>query len=186
MINERFKNIREDSELTQNEVAEQLNISPQSVSKWERGEALPSAEYLPKLARIYGCKIDDFFAEEELESKVSKNIESNKIKEAFKILREAFNGDADKTELEEFSKQNQDVLKSILAVAKYAKNKSELSISKVQRTFNIGYCIAGDLVWGFEDLQIAIDCSKERVVSERKIDMPLLNKFISFLSLYVK
>ena len=63
MLNKNLREKREQVELTQNEVAEQLHVSPQSISKWERGEALPSVEFLPKLAEIYECKIDDFFNE---------------------------------------------------------------------------------------------------------------------------
>ena len=63
MLSKRLREKREETELTQNEVAEELHVSPQSISKWERGEALPSVEFLPKLAEIYNCKIDDFFNE---------------------------------------------------------------------------------------------------------------------------
>ena len=41
-----------------------MNISPQSVSKWEKGEALPSLEYLPKIAKFYNCDINSFFEEQ--------------------------------------------------------------------------------------------------------------------------
>lgn len=61
MLRESLKQRREELSITQNEVAEYLNISPQSVSKWERGESLPSVEYLPKLAELFYCKIDDLF-----------------------------------------------------------------------------------------------------------------------------
>ena len=63
MLSKKLREKREEAELTQNEVAEELHVSPQSISKWERGEALPSVEFLPKLAEIYNCKIDDFFNE---------------------------------------------------------------------------------------------------------------------------
>ena len=49
MFHERLKAIRIKCEKTQKDLADYLNISPQSVSKWEKGEALPSLEYLPNL-----------------------------------------------------------------------------------------------------------------------------------------
>ena len=61
MFNERFKSIRQASGKTQKDLAEFLNISPQSVSKWEKGEALPSIEYLPLMAKFFGCSINVFF-----------------------------------------------------------------------------------------------------------------------------
>lgn len=61
MFNVNLKNIRLRQGLSQKQVAEFLNISPQSVSKWEKGEALPSIEFLPQLSEILSCEINDFF-----------------------------------------------------------------------------------------------------------------------------
>lgn len=66
MFNEQFKNnfkrLRQRSGLSQKSVAEKIgNLSPQSVSKWERGEALPNIEYLPMLAEAFSCEIGEFF-----------------------------------------------------------------------------------------------------------------------------
>jgi Helix-turn-helix. len=44
--------------LTQEEVAEYLRITPQSVSKWERGESYPDITLLPALANIFETSID--------------------------------------------------------------------------------------------------------------------------------
>ena len=58
-----FKRLRERKGLTQKEVAERLIIAPQSVSKWERGECLPSLEFLPDIAKILSCEIGELFME---------------------------------------------------------------------------------------------------------------------------
>jgi len=44
--------------LTQEDVAEYLHITPQSVSKWERGESYPDITLLPALANIFETSID--------------------------------------------------------------------------------------------------------------------------------
>ena len=44
--------------LTQEDVAEYLGITPQSVSKWERGESYPDITLLPALANIFETSID--------------------------------------------------------------------------------------------------------------------------------
>lgn len=44
---------------TQEDLAERLNISRQSISKWERGEALPDIENLIELSKLYGVTIDE-------------------------------------------------------------------------------------------------------------------------------
>jgi transcriptional regulator with XRE-family HTH domain len=61
MFNKNLKNIRSQQGLSQKQVADYLMVSPQSVSKWEKGEALPSIEYLPKLAECLNCDINAFF-----------------------------------------------------------------------------------------------------------------------------
>jgi len=44
--------------LTQEEVAEYLGITPQTVSKWERGESYPDITFLPALANIFETSVD--------------------------------------------------------------------------------------------------------------------------------
>lgn len=64
MFHKKLKENRIKCEKTQKDLADYLNISPQSVSKWEKGEALPSIEYLPKIAEFYNCDINSFFEEQ--------------------------------------------------------------------------------------------------------------------------
>ena len=61
MFNKNLRNIRLQQGLSQKQVADFLMVSPQSVSKWEKGEALPSIDYLPKLAECLKCDINAFF-----------------------------------------------------------------------------------------------------------------------------
>jgi len=61
MFNKNLRSIRLQQGLSQKQVADYLSISPQSISKWEKGEALPSIEFLPKLAECLKCDINAFF-----------------------------------------------------------------------------------------------------------------------------
>lgn len=49
---------RREMGLTQNQLAKSLNISFQSVSKWENGASYPDIEMLPKLAAALGTTVD--------------------------------------------------------------------------------------------------------------------------------
>lgn len=49
--------------LTQAELGEKINYSDKSVSKWERGESLPDAAVLKKLAEIFQVSVDDLLTE---------------------------------------------------------------------------------------------------------------------------
>ena len=44
--------------LTQSEMAQKLNVSPQAVSNWERGETFPDISVLPDLAAALHCSVD--------------------------------------------------------------------------------------------------------------------------------
>lgn len=45
--------------LSQEKLAEMLNISSQAISKWENGHSLPDTTLLPVLSQIFRCTIDD-------------------------------------------------------------------------------------------------------------------------------
>lgn len=54
-----LKKIRKLKKLSQEELAEKLNVSRQSVSKWETGDAYPEMNNLLELCKIFHCKIND-------------------------------------------------------------------------------------------------------------------------------
>lgn len=56
---------RTNAGLTQLELAEKINYSDKSISKWERGLAVPDVLVLKQLADMYGIKVDDFFTDGE-------------------------------------------------------------------------------------------------------------------------
>ena len=53
---------RKHYKMTQAELAKKLEVSPQSVSNWERGESLPDVALLPDLARVLHCSVDTILA----------------------------------------------------------------------------------------------------------------------------
>lgn len=61
--------------LTQYELADKINYSDKSISKWERGLAVPDVLVLKQLADLYNIKIDDFFINSENLMKI--NIEAS-------------------------------------------------------------------------------------------------------------
>jgi transcriptional regulator with XRE-family HTH domain len=57
-IAENLKSLRKRMDLTQEEIAELLCVSPQSVSKWERGDTYPDITLLPALANLFKTSVD--------------------------------------------------------------------------------------------------------------------------------
>ncbi len=50
--------------MTQSELAQKLNYTDKAISKWERGESIPDAVILKKIADIFGVSIDYLFTKE--------------------------------------------------------------------------------------------------------------------------
>ena len=57
-IGKRIMNLRKERGLTQEALAEQLNVSAQAVSKWENARALPETALLPGLAKALDTTVD--------------------------------------------------------------------------------------------------------------------------------
>lgn len=60
-IHEKIKALRKSSGLTQEALAAALNISYQSVSKWESAAASPDISHLVPLANLFGVTLDELF-----------------------------------------------------------------------------------------------------------------------------
>ena len=56
---ENLKLIRKNKNMSQEELAEKVNVTRQSVSKWENGEAYPEMNNILELCKIFNCKIND-------------------------------------------------------------------------------------------------------------------------------
>ena len=56
-----LKFLREKKGMTQEELAVQINVSQQSISKWEEGVSMPRADKLPVLAKIFDREISELF-----------------------------------------------------------------------------------------------------------------------------
>ena len=55
---ENLRSLRLGKGMTQEELAEALHVTSQSVSKWERGETYPDITLLPGLANLFGTSLD--------------------------------------------------------------------------------------------------------------------------------
>lgn len=58
-LSNNLKVLRKLKGLSQEQLAQQLNVSRQAVSKWENGSGLPEVETLISLSEIFACTIDD-------------------------------------------------------------------------------------------------------------------------------
>ena len=72
-IAENLKLLRKNMELTQEEIAEMLAVSPQSVSKWERGDTYPDIALLPALANLFKTSIDALVGMDKINSETARS-----------------------------------------------------------------------------------------------------------------
>lgn len=68
---EKIAKLRKDNNLTQEQLAELLEVSRQAVSKWESDLVFPETEKLIKLSRIFKCSIDYLLKDEETKNEVT-------------------------------------------------------------------------------------------------------------------
>lgn len=61
---ETFKVLRENSKITQSQIAKFLNVDQSLISKFETNERLLSIDLLEKCADLFGCSVRVFFEEE--------------------------------------------------------------------------------------------------------------------------
>ena len=57
-IGENIRRFRRDADLTQQQFAEQMGVTCQSVSRWENGETYPDTELLPAIADYFHVSVD--------------------------------------------------------------------------------------------------------------------------------
>ena len=61
-IGNQIKQLRQRRGITQEALAQHLGVTPQAVSKWERGAATPDIGMLPDISAYFGVTIDELFA----------------------------------------------------------------------------------------------------------------------------
>ncbi len=58
LLGEKLRKLRTARKLSQEQLADELQVSRQAISKWELGESTPDTENLIALSQFYGISID--------------------------------------------------------------------------------------------------------------------------------
>ena len=64
VIGKNITRLRKTANMTQLELAEKLNYSDKSVSKWEQGNGIPDVRILMQIAELFGVSLDDLVHEQ--------------------------------------------------------------------------------------------------------------------------
>jgi len=98
-ISENIKRLRKIKNITQEKLAEHLNISCQAVSKWERGETFPDLSLIIPLASYFGVTTDDLlgFNQAENEKRIQEYLDEyhrlgalGKVQDKFNLICQAY------------------------------------------------------------------------------------------------
>ena len=83
-LGERLLNLRKAKHLSQEEVAEKLNVTRQTVSKWETDQSTPDFDKIAPLCKLYGITSDELLTGEKPQAIPEENLSNpdNKIKRA--------------------------------------------------------------------------------------------------------
>lgn len=78
---ENLKNLRKSKKLSQEDLAEKMHVSRQSVSKWETGDAYPEMNNILELCKIFRCHINDLVNDSIIDiDSFDEDIKSNVVK----------------------------------------------------------------------------------------------------------
>ena len=97
-IGQKIKELRQENNLTQEELAEQLGVSPQAISRWENSTTYPDITLLPIIANMFDVTIDylldmdSYKMKEEIDKILEQSMvlfNQGKTKERGQLLEEA-------------------------------------------------------------------------------------------------
>ena len=73
-----IQEMRKNKKITQNDLANKLNITDRAISKWENGICLPDASIMPELCKLLNITVNDLFSGEIVDIRQNqKKLEEN-------------------------------------------------------------------------------------------------------------
>lgn len=103
-----LKDLRRKNDITQEELADIIGVTSQSVSRWEKGACYPDMELLPAIANYFGVTVDDLLGMNEIRSRERLNAiftealnleRESKYEDAVGVFRAALKNFPDNIEL---------------------------------------------------------------------------------------
>jgi len=75
-INEKIYSLRKQNHLSQEELADKIGVSRQTVSKWELGESCPDFDKIVPLCEVFGITSDELLTDKKTQKEIE--VEANK------------------------------------------------------------------------------------------------------------
>ena len=87
----KLQNLRKEKKLSQEQLAEKLNVSRQAVSKWESNQSYPEMEKLIEMTKIFGCTLDDLTNSETTSENISQAKQKNPVNDIINDITSIIN-----------------------------------------------------------------------------------------------
>lgn len=90
-LSQNLKKIRKEHNLSQEQLADQLGVSRQSVSKWESEQSYPEMDKLVQLSKLYNLNFDDLINNDIEETNKKENLMSKYIDSFINFIKNTIN-----------------------------------------------------------------------------------------------
>jgi len=185
-LGEKLKSLRKEKNISQEKLAQYLNVSFQAVSKWENSSTYPDIELLPELARFFGITVDELLGAEQIdeeklyeeyEARAAEIYRNGDISKALPIWQEAYHKLPNNIEVKE-------MLMSIyfdIDKVKYQKEIVELGTEIYNG--NGGSYYKGQAIWQIARTYAA--CGNHEMAEKWALKTQQLNHSMEFLLMQI-
>ena len=94
-IGDTIKELRKQRKITQELLAEEIGVTPQAISRWERNVGYPDVSQIVPLAKAFGVSTDEILGasngsdEEQINEYVNLATKAESLEKSIEILKEA-------------------------------------------------------------------------------------------------
>ena len=120
-FSEKLLTLRKANELTQEQLAEKLDVSRQSISKWESGQATPELDKIVALSAIFNVTTDYLLGVSDVKRDLQGQMKMNKDIDEYYDLIEVYKG---------LDKYDKEMVWSILQAVKKTNERRKIDVEK--------------------------------------------------------
>ena len=182
-LGEKIKKLREEANLTQEELADMLYVSNKTISSWEVNRTMPDVNMLFKLSSLFKCNLytlldNNIYNNEPIEIEVKLKINETDYKKIKNLLESKSDNIKEVKEIDTYfltplNKYNQECLRIRLEDNKYLLNYKCYDSENVR-------CEYESLIDNFSNLEeilYHLGCTKKGVISKNRIKIMYKDKY---------
>lgn len=165
-LNEKIKSLRKNKGLTQEGLAEELNVSRQAITKWENGIGIPDIENVKAISTLFEISIDELLKDDMTIEKNTKICETIFTKEIDIDHSKKFDIKIDKSGIETLTilKSNEEKVRIDIESEEITKELADIKIDDLYNRMDINIKLKN-----CKDAKIII-CLPEKYINDIELD----------------